>query len=90
MKRITLDTLKQSVLLPNTQFKATVKWVARENGYAILRLTTDIGIACVLYISKDLHGSIFDFVFQSKRLELIVENVTMVEGEISQIVLAFV
>lgn len=38
MKLITLDTVKQTVIFPNTQFKATMTWVARENGHAILRI----------------------------------------------------
>lgn len=86
MKRITLSKLKQAVILPETPFKATIKWVAREKGHAILRLSTDIGIACVLNISKDVRGSIFDFMYKGMGLELIIENVVSCDDEITQMI----
>lgn len=86
MQRIMLDRVKQVVVVPEREFNVTVKWVANEDGAAIVRLTTDVGIACMLNISRDVHGSIFDFMHQGKGVEFVIENVVSCGDEITQMI----
>lgn len=87
MRRITLTTLKQTATLSDTGYDVSLKWLACMNEDAILRLESSIGLSCTLHINKALIGSIFEFEHKKRHLGLSIEQVTMRDSEITQIVL---
>lgn len=87
MLRIHINKKMPKVVLPNHKFDLTANWIGNENGHALLRFKSKIGITCLLNISKELRGSIFEFTFKGKRLDLVVESITTCNDEITAIVL---
>lgn len=86
MNRIQLNNMRQMVVLPYPTLKATLKWIGSEDGNAILRLTSNVGLNCILNINPNLRGSVFEFSHNKQYVHLIIDSVTTTAGKVSEIV----
>lgn len=85
MQRTLLNELDQSVKLSIKKIDIEIKWIGKEQGNAIIRFITNIGFQCLLHLSQDLHGSVFELTHQQQHISLIVDAIKTDQGEVSEI-----
>jgi hypothetical protein len=82
MQKIILKRNHRAASLSCETMNADINWVANEERYAMVRVRTDIGISCILHISPNVQGSIFDFSHAGLAFSLSIDRITVVENEI--------
>lgn len=86
MRKCCLSRPQQRIFIGNEFIDANLKWLITTEDHAVIRLTSSMGISCVLHISPHIRGSIFEFRQGELSLSLTVENITVHDGEIVELV----
>lgn len=82
MDYLTFTRLGQKHKLSHPGLKGELKWLAVEEDAAIVSLSTSAGINCVLHVSPELRGSLFDFHYKDYRFILIADYVLTRDAKI--------
>lgn len=74
MDKISLTRKHNKADIKKPKLDGYIKWLTTHNDNAVVRVTTNIGINCILHINPQLRGSIFEFENKDVHLTVSLES----------------
>lgn len=86
MNKVILTRRNRSAFLGCETVDASIDWLANEEGQTMVNVHTDIGITCMLNISPNIQGSIFEFNRDGRSFTLSIDRIKIEQGEIVKMI----